>query len=105
MDSNDIIKSTVAVLQYIVLDNDIVDLYSFLEKNNYIEYFNNKFINKNKVNKDIILNELNTDIMSYKQKALLFVYSHLYYLMYSFPILENINLKKLRKKLQIDDKA
>jgi len=105
MDNIEIIKNTVAILQYIALDNDLKDLYSFVEKNNYIKYFNNKFINKNKTDKDIILNQLNIENMSSKQKALLFVYCHLYYLMYSFPLLDNMNLKKLRNKLEIGEEA
>lgn len=105
MDNIEIIKTTVAILQYIVLDNDLKDLYSFIEKNNYTKYFSNKFINKNKVDKDIILNQLNTENISNKQKTLLFIYCHLYYLMYSFPIVDNLNLKKLRIKLEIDEEA
>lgn len=105
MDNIDIIKNTVTALQYIVLDNDLKDLFQFVEKNNYIKYFNNKFINKNKTDKDILLAKLDIESMSNKQKALLFIYCHLYYLLYSFPIMENMNLKKLRNKLEINEEA
>lgn len=105
-DIDELMYNTMTILEYIVLDNDIVDLYSFISDKKYEKYFDLNFIKKNnRIDKSYILDELKIDTLSYKQRALLFIYSHLYYFLCSFPLVENMYLVKIRDKLALKEEA